>query len=152
MIEIRRAEPADAGVLTAVAHAAKRHWGYAEELIELWAPDLTVTAETIRADPVYCAVADGSVVGFYALSRDGAEFELEHMWVDPRFLRGGIGERLFRHALDTVRSSGGASLAIASDPNAEGFYARMGARRIGVVAATPPGRELPLLIVRIDST
>lgn len=149
-IDIRRAERADAEALTSLAHAAKRHWGYPDDLIELWKPDLTVTVEFIQALRVYCAVAGAEIRGFYALSQDGAGFELEHMWVDPRHMGAGIGARLFRHAVSMVRSMGGSSLEIASDPNAEGFYLRMGARRIGTVASKPQGRELPLLIFELD--
>jgi GNAT superfamily N-acetyltransferase len=74
------------------------------------------------------------------------------MWVDPAHLGAGLGAHLLRHATDVVRSLGGTSLAIASDPNAEGFYRRMGARRVGSVPSTPTGRELPLLVIEIDST
>ena len=42
---IRRAVSGDAAGLTAVAHAAKRHWGYPESWIALWERELTVSAE-----------------------------------------------------------------------------------------------------------
>jgi GNAT superfamily N-acetyltransferase len=145
-LEIRRAEPADAQALTTLAHAAKRRWGYPEDLIALWRADLTVTPEIIRAHPVYCAVSGSEVLGFYALSHDEVGFELEHMWVDPRYMRGGLGRLLFQHAVNAVRSLGGCVLKIASDPNAEGFYRRMGARSVGTVPSNPPGRELPRLV------
>jgi GNAT superfamily N-acetyltransferase len=151
-VHVRRAVAGDADTLTRVAHAAKRHWGYPETLLALWKRDLTVTAQLIAEHPVYCAVRGSEVVGFYALSEDDGVFELEHMWVDPAHMRAGLGARLFRHATDLVRSLGGASLRIASDPNAEGFYRRMGARRVGTVPSTPAGRELPLLVIEIDST
>jgi GNAT superfamily N-acetyltransferase len=151
-VHIRQAVAGDAAVLTRVAHAAKRHWGYPEAWIDLWVSDLTVTAAFVEAHPVYCAVRGTEVVAFYALSADGAAFELEHMWVDPAHLGAGLGAHLLRHATDVVRSLGGTSLAIASDPNAEGFYRRMGARRVGSVPSTPTGRELPLLVIEIDST
>jgi GNAT superfamily N-acetyltransferase len=146
-VNIRRAAAADAPALTRIAHAAKRHWGYGDYLIALWTADLTVTPVVIEADPVYCAVIGSDVVGFYALSREGAAFELEHMWVDPPSMRTGIGARLFRHALETAHALGGRTLTIASDPNAEGFYRRMGARRVGSAPSKPAGRELPLLVV-----
>lgn len=146
-IAIRRARPEDAATLTRVAHAAKRHWGYPDEWIRLWSPDLTVTPAACAGEPFYCAVEVGEIRGFYGLSNHGAAFELEHMWVEPRHMGRGIGARLFRHALETARELGGTTLEIASDPNAEGFYARLGARRAGERAATPPGRTLPLLAV-----
>jgi GNAT superfamily N-acetyltransferase len=144
-VEIRRAGPADAPALTRVAHAAKRHWGYSDRLIELWNADLTVTAEFLNAHPVYAAVHGAEIAGFYALSLEDDVVELEHMWVDPSHMGAGIGRRLFDHAVATARGLGGAVLKIASDPNAEGFYSGLGARRAGEVVSSPEGRVLPLL-------
>jgi len=148
-LAIRAAEPADADRLTGIAHAAKRHWGYPEAWIALWRADLTVTAEFIRAHSVYCAIADTEIVAFYALSREQGAFELEHLWVDPPHLRRGIGARLLQHAARTVQSLGGSALNIVADPNAEDFYRRLGARRVGAVPSQPPGRELPLLVLEL---
>jgi GNAT superfamily N-acetyltransferase len=147
---IRRAAPADAGGLTAIAHAAKRRWGYPETWIRLWRRDLTLTRHFIASHCVQCATLNGRIVGFYALSREGATFDLEHMWVDPGRMGEGVGARLFRHAIERVRGSGGDRLQIASDPNAEGFYRRMGARRIGEIPSSPAGRTLPVLVVDVS--
>jgi len=119
--------------------------------MELWHGDLTVSAAFIRAHPVYCAEVSPEVLGFYALSRDQTAFELEHMWVAPTHMRSGVGRRLLQHAVETVRALGGASLTIASDPNAEEFYLRLGARRVGVVPSRPSGRELPLLVLELGT-
>lgn len=144
-LEIRRARTADAAALTRIAHAAKRHWGYSDALIELWNDELTVTAEFIEAHPVYVAAHGSVVVGFYALSHETDVFELEHMWVDPPHIGTGVGRELFAHAVATARALGGALLTIAADPNAEAFYSGLGARRAGEIASTPAGRVLPLL-------
>ena len=151
--KIRRARPEEADQLTELAHAAKRHWRYPESWIQLWCDDLTLSAPFIRAHPVFCAVRRAELVGFYALSRSGAEFELEHLWVHPRHMGGGVGSKLFRHAVSRIRRQQGAALRITSDPNAQEFYRRMGARRIGRVRSTPAGRHLPrlLLDLRQDS-
>src|SRR5262249_34836812 len=89
-IEIRRARASDAAALTRIAHAAKRHWGYSDALIELWNDELTVSADFIDAYPVYVAVRGAIVLGFYALSHENDVFELEHMWVDPPHIGGGV--------------------------------------------------------------
>jgi GNAT superfamily N-acetyltransferase len=149
---IRRARSTDAERLTAIAHAAKRHWRYPARWIRLWRDDLTVRPAFIRTHPVYCAVRDQDIVGFYALSGSGSEHELEHMWVDPDHMGKRIGSALFDHALATVRSRRGRRLTIAADPNAEGFYRSLGARRIGEVASRPAGRVLPLLRVELRKT
>jgi predicted N-acetyltransferase YhbS len=109
-----------------------------------------VTTDFLDRHLTYVALEGGEVVAFYALSSDGDVFELEHMWVDPRCMRRGVGALLFRHAVDGVRTRGGSALQIASDPNAEGFYVRMGARRVGEIDATPAGRTLPFLVVDLS--
>ena len=150
-VDICTACPTDAQRLTAIAHAAKRHWGYSEDLISLWQADLTVSPQFIVDCPVFCAVRDSEIVGFYALSRQGEAFELEHLWVDPQHMGIGVGALLFQHAVFTVRSMGGSVLNIASDPHAEGFYRRMGAVRVGEVPSRPEGRSLPLLALVIEA-
>jgi GNAT superfamily N-acetyltransferase len=146
---IRRAAVSDAERLTALAHAAKGHWGYPSRWLRLWRDDLSVSSSFIRSHPVYCAVRAGQVIGFYALSRRRTRFELEHMWVDPAHMGAGVGRRLFRHALRTTRAAQGTTLRIASDPHAEEFYRRLGATRVGEVASSPAGRKLPLLEVTV---
>ena len=40
-VSIRRAQREDSDALTHLAHAAKRYWGYPNELLNLWHKDLT---------------------------------------------------------------------------------------------------------------
>ena len=142
---IRRAYPADAEALTALAHAAKRHWGYPEEWIALWRRDLTFAPEFIERHPVHCAVEGDALVGVYALLFAGADCELEHFWIAPARMGKGVGRALFEDAVERCRAIGAQRLWITADPNAEGFYQRMGARRVGEVPSTPAGRTLPRL-------
>lgn len=92
------------------------------------------------------------IIGFYALSRQGETFELEHLWVNPQHMGTGVGALLFEHAVRTIRSMGGSVLNIASDPHAEGFYLRMGAIRVGEVPSRPEWRTLPSLTLVIEAT
>src|SRR5947209_16526004 len=82
--QIRRAKPKEAAVLTEIAHAAKRHWGYPENWIEYWRDDLTITPEFISNNEVYVAVIDKEIGGCCALVLKGSQAELEHMWIRPR--------------------------------------------------------------------
>jgi hypothetical protein len=63
-----------------------------------------------------------------------------------------IGHSLFLHALERTKALGFRELEIESDPNAEGFYRRLGARRVGVSihAVERQQRELPVLIYEVD--
>lgn len=145
-IRVRRAKPWEASVLTRITVASKRYWGYPEELLRLWESELTLAPSYIEKNEVYTALRGGEPVAVFALvDHDGVEWELEHLWIDPAHIGGGIGALLFREAVRLARAGGAKSLRIVSDPNAEGFYLRMGAARVGSVASRPEGRRLPVL-------
>jgi GNAT superfamily N-acetyltransferase len=149
--EVRRALPGDAEALTRIAFAAKRYWGYPERWLEGWRETLTVTPEFVSDNEVYAAVSDGELFGFYALAGTGHELELEHLWVSPTWIGSGAGRLLFEHAMNKAALRGAKHVEIESDPNAEGFYLRMGARRAGenVYEIEGQRRVLPRMVVEI---
>ncbi len=152
-VEIVRAKPADANALTRITFAAKRHWGYPDRWVERWRETLTISPEFVRRNEAYAAVVEGKLVGFYALVGKGCEIELEHLWVLPDFIGTGIGRALFDHAVRRAAALGAEVVGIESDPNAEGFYRRMGARRVGEISYPIDGqkRTLPLLAVEVHN-
>jgi len=140
-ISIRRADPSEAEQLTAIAHAAKRHWGYPESWIEEWQADLTITSEFIAANEVFVAIVNDEIAGCCALVVTDKLAEIEHMWIRPELMGGGVGRALFEHARDRAKELRLAVLELSADPNAEGFYERMGAMRVGDVPAAMTGAE-----------
>jgi GNAT superfamily N-acetyltransferase len=146
-MRIVRAKPADAVTLTGIAISAKAHWGYPATWMRQWTAALTITPEYIVEHPTYAAIRGGRIVGFYALCVKRGEAWLDHLWVLPTAIKSGIGRALFGHAAKVARTGGAVRLKIESDPNAEGFYQRMGARTIGRQRAPVDGHErfLPLL-------
>jgi len=65
----------------------------------------------------------------------------------------GIGRALFKHALEQARKLGHRTLKIEADPNAEGFYKRMGARHVGatVTSIENQRRKLPRLLYDLEN-
>jgi GNAT superfamily N-acetyltransferase len=151
-LAVARAGPQDAALLTEIARSAKAHWGYPGDWLRRWEGSLTVTPAYIRGNPTFRAARGARVVGFCAVVLRGGEAVLDHLWVLPREMGRGAGRALFAAAEDAARSGGAAVLRIESDPNAEGFYLRMGATRRGLAPATMDGRErhLPLLEKRLQ--
>jgi N-acetylglutamate synthase-like GNAT family acetyltransferase len=151
-IQIRRAKPDEASVLTEIAHAAKRHWGYPENWIEHWKDDLTITPEFILRHEVYVALAGEEIVGCCALVCGAEQAELEHMWIKPEHIGTGVGRALFLYLKERAVNLGLPALEISSDPNAEGFYRRMGAKRTGDVRSEIEGkpRVLPRMTVELE--
>jgi len=144
---IRPARGQEVSILSDLALGAKAAWGYGEEDLRRWRPQLTLTPEMLSDFVVNVAEIDGRVRGFYAVRRAAGRWYLEHLWIDPAHWRRGIGRTLIAHALETAVAGGAAGLEIEADPNAERFYRRIGGRRVGSVPAPTahaPGRQLPV--------
>jgi len=144
---IRPASANEAPTLTQIAVAAKRYWGYPEHWIKYWESDLTISPEFITDNQVFVVESEGEIRGFYALSLNGEKAELEHMWVKPQYIGTGVGKELFLDAMDRAAAMSVREVEILADPNAAGFYERMGATRIGETDASIDGevRILPRL-------
>ena len=146
-MEIIRAKPENAETLTQIAHAAKRHWGYPESWIAAWREILTMRPQFIATNIAFIAMEGERAIGFYVLTTEDDGLHLDHLWILPDVMRRGIGRALFEHAIAQATNLGFDSLKIEADPNADGFYKRMGAKRVGVSVSEVEGerRELPLL-------
>ena len=149
-IEIRRANPEEADTLTEIAHAAKRHWNYPESWIRQWQTDLTITREFITTQEVFAATINGEIVGCCALVMTDSLAEIEHMWIRPEQMGSGVGRALFEHVRARAVERGANVLELSADPNAEGFYARMGAKRVSEVVADMDGQSRVLPRMRIE--
>ena len=148
---IRRARLDEADALTALATRAKAHWGYDGGFMAQVRDAMTITAPDVEADEVWLLEdASGRLVGFHRVIL-GDPAELEDMWVEPDAIGSGYGRRLFEHAQVVARSAGASALELNADPNAVGFYVRMGMERIGETPSTlVPGRALPRMRLRLQ--
>ena len=144
---IRPAAVDEASVLTQIALDAKRYWGYPEHWIKHWEADLTISPDFVRDNHVFVAEVDGEIRGFYALCVSGEKAELEHMWVTPSSIGTGIGKELFLDAMERAAALDLRAVEITADPNAAGFYRRMGATQVGETDSPVDGqtRKLPRL-------
>lgn len=151
-IRVVRARPEQAERLSQIAYAAKSYWGYPSQWIELWHNQLTISKHYIEQHEVYAAVDDDeTLLGFYALTGSGERMVLDHLWVQPRSLHAGVGRKLFDHAVALATHFGAQQIEIESDPNAEGFYQKMGAETVGEVTYELEGlpRSLPLMVYSV---
>jgi GNAT superfamily N-acetyltransferase len=151
MISIRRALPEDAVPLSQIALAAKRHWGYPERWIEVWKPQLTFGPEYFSQNESWLAELNSVPIAFYTLlERDGIAW-LENLWVSPDRIGQGIGKELFLHSLELSRQKGYKGLQLEADPNAQGFYEKMGMKKSGerVSAIEGQPRILPIMEIQL---
>jgi len=131
MISLRRALPEEAAILSQIAFAAKSYWGYPERWMEQWKPQLTFNSKYFEENESWVAELNGISVAFYTLLEKDGNAWVEDLWVSPELIGKGIGKSLFLHALNISRQRGFKKLQLEADPNAVGFYEKMGMYKIG---------------------
>ena len=127
---IRPIRPEEAGALSEIAFFAKRYWGYPEHWMEMWRPQLSFTSEYFVSFEGWVAVDEERLVGFYTLEEKYGNAWIENLWILPEHIGKGIGKALFLHALELARQRGYTILRLEADPNAAGFYEKMGMYQI----------------------
>ena len=127
VVTLRAAAPADHDRLRELTFESKAYWGYERDFVRSWAAGLTFESGQER----WVAELDGEIVGWAALvpPMDGAAV-LDDLWVDPAWLGHGLGSRLFEVAVDRARELGAARLEWGAEPNAVGFYEKVGGRKL----------------------
>ena len=149
MVTFRRASPEAAEELTALTLASKAHWGYDQDFMDLARPSLTVTPEYLEVNDCLVAEIDGATIGWFSLVpvRDG--LLLDNFFLLPAHIGSGVGRLMWDEALRRAEAAGAERMTLEADPNAAGFYERMGARLTGSVTTPDTGRRLPVYEVRL---
>jgi len=141
--------------ISLLALRSKTHWGYSKEFMEACKNELTYTKEMIESEEYlfYLKESKNAIAGFYVLKKlNSNEAELEALFLDPLFIRKGFGKELFNHAKLKALDFGVNTLVIQSDPYAQDFYERAGAKLISKKeSGSIPGRYLPILTLGLLS-
>ena len=151
MIMIRPANPDEADVLSQIAWSAKSYWGYPERWLEIWKPQLTFSPEYFNANEGWVAVIDNIPIAFYVMRNKEGIAWLEDLWVHPAHMGKGVGKQLFVHAMNRSRELGHTILQLEADPNALGFYEKIGMHKIGERHSEVDGqpRILPIMEIHL---
>ena len=150
-LQIQRASPDQAETLTQIGQAAKAYWGYPRRWMEQWKHELTFSSDYFEENESWVAEMEQGPVGFYTLLEREGNAWLGNLWVSPEFIGQGVGKRLFLHAQELSRQRGFVILRLEADPNAAGFYEKMGMKKIGERKSEIEGqpRILPIMEIRL---
>ncbi|WP_339071047.1 GNAT family N-acetyltransferase [Chitinophaga sp. 212800008-4] len=136
------AEISDADPLTQIAFHSKRYWDYPEEWIQLWTEDLTITPEYISKNQVIKIINEDILAGFYALEYKEKQLYIGYFWMLPEFIGKGLGKEAFTDLRNRCLAMNEPIVDVESDPNAEGFYIKMGAEKVRSISTRIEGRHL----------
>jgi GNAT superfamily N-acetyltransferase len=149
-VHIRQARPDEGELLREIAIASKGFWGYDPEVVRHWAAGGDFTAEGLARKAVHVAEVNGRVVGWAGLIPRGDLCWLDDLWIEPSSIGTGIGSRLFRHAAHVAEELGASRMEWEAEPNALGFYERMGGRYLRDSEPSEWGRVLQVMGVDLN--
>jgi GNAT superfamily N-acetyltransferase len=149
---IRRAHADEAQALTDLSLRSKAVWGYDASFLARCRAAMTLMPEKLRAHPFYVATDDtGRLLGYYGFEPEAAGIGLDMFFVEPDVIGQGVGRALWDHAVAIARALGHRELVVVSDPNASGFYLKMGCRPSGAVPSEiDPTRHLPVFRYELE--
>ncbi|PEX86543.1 GNAT family N-acetyltransferase [Bacillus cereus] len=143
-MKIREALLSEANELSELALHSKATWDYSEEFILACKEDLTISGDYIKNNFVYVLENDNTKIGFFSFLRN--DNALDFLYIHPRFKGKGYGKILWKFVIEQANELRIKSFTIDSDPNAKGYYLKMGAKLIGETPSTVfNDRLLPLL-------
>lgn len=109
-------------------------------------PDMIVQREYLIVEHGIVAERNGKILGYAIVRIDGATAFLRDLFVEPDRFRQGVGRMLFEEAARYAREAGAKQLTLGGDPNAIGFYERLGMRQLGSEPSiVGGGRMLPVM-------
>jgi len=142
---IRPAARSDVEFLSDLAMRSKASHGYDAAFMAQCREELAIRPHTLSERDVWLAENDGTIIGFFALESpaDGV-CEVNPIFVEPHLQQGGVGRALWRKLEERARFAGAVAIGLDSDPNAVGFYEKMGCKITGwSPSGSIPGRMLP---------
>jgi GNAT superfamily N-acetyltransferase len=148
-VRIRVADPTDEGRLREIATAAKGYWGYEPEVVHAWAEAADFSTGGVHAREVFVAEAAGHAVAWAALVPRGRVVWLDDMWVEPAWIGKGVGSALFRYCAERATALGGRTMEWEADPNAVGFYEKVGGHYLRDSEPSEWGRVLPVMGIEL---
>lgn len=141
-IQFKPAKPTDSKLLSKTAFKSKRIWKYTDELMSLWTNELTITASYVEKNKVFKIIGNTNYIGFFSLVLKDKFIEIDHFWLLPEYTRKGYGEKVLDFIKETAKKINYKTLVVYSDPNANGFYEKMGGKIIRREESKISGRFL----------
>jgi GNAT superfamily N-acetyltransferase len=124
---IRDARVAEQRSLTELQRRASMHWDAYREQLAAHPDVVELPVDQIEAGLVRVAELAADVVGFAVLFQpvEGA-CELDGLFVEPGHMGAGVGRSLVEDAMRIARERGATGIGVVANPEAAGFYQRLG--------------------------
>lgn len=147
---IEKANTTDSEILTQITKKSKAYWGYSAEQIQKWEVNLTISSDYIREHDVFKLVKNEVTVGYYSyFFEEDKTVKMDNLFILPEYIGKGFGKYLFLDFLNRMKESGVRIIQLDSEPNAEGFYSKMGFVKIGSFETSIKNRFMPIMEMKL---
>ena len=141
-ITVRKALVGEAALLRSICLQSKRSWGYSDEFMTRFSEEAIIDAASISTDYVVVALRGETIIGWLRILTNRVPMILDDLWVLPTVFGKGVGRLLFTEAISVAKALRRSEFELDSDPNAQGFYERMGCIKVGETFSSM-GRYIP---------
>jgi N-acetylglutamate synthase-like GNAT family acetyltransferase len=113
--------------------------------MDLWKSDLEVSEDYILENTVVKVFDQETFIGFFGIkAMEGGNLEIDHLWLIPDKIKKGYGRAVFQYILNDLRANGHKKATLTAEPNAKGFYDKMGGKIVGQFQSKINGRFLDI--------
>ncbi|HOJ79010.1 MAG TPA: GNAT family N-acetyltransferase [Bacillota bacterium] len=140
------AQKTDLDDLNRIAYESEAYWDYDWEYMQRFKAIYRITEDYIKQNPTFILVERDRIIGFYSLLVNAQEVELEFFYIAPQYIGKGYGRRMWTYLIDYCKAEGIKSFFLVTSPQAQEFYEKMGAVKVGEVESiVRKGRRIPRL-------
>ncbi len=153
-INVQRAGLSHLQELNALLRVSKAIWGYNEGYMNSFMDNMAVTPWYLERYGCWFLKQEEKIIGFYGFGYERPDaWELDYFFVHPSYMKKGLGCMMWQEALKTAKEMGAKKFWIWGDPHADGFYKKMGCKKIGDQASDlQKGVRLPIYEVFLSET
>lgn len=152
-LKFRSVIPSDLPLINRLLREGKAYWGYDEAGLDRFMKTFGVEDETYF-DNTFGAVAEflQDTIGYYLFKIHEKEVELDHFFLDTKFIGQGYGRHLWEHCIEAAQQKGWREFTFTSDPYSRGFYEHLGAVQIDErPSVILLGQRVPIMRFTVNS-
>ena len=146
-LQFRPIVPMDLPLINRLMRAGKGYWGYSEKGLDRFMQTFGI-ADEAYFDKAFGYIAESlhETIGYYLFKTEKDTLELDHFFLETRFIGQGYGRQLWDHCVKQAQQKRWTEFTFWSDPHSLGFYEHMGAIKIEErPMVTLPGHMAPIM-------
>ena len=112
--------------------AAKSHWEYPASYLKAALELLKIDENYILENPSFEILLDNRIVGFISVTEKDGDKYLDNLWIHPKVHGTGLGRLACETIFKVANHQKWPKLLVLPDPQAIGFYKKLGFKETGV--------------------